>query len=354
MISIPHFILAANRATNRAPGPKTMPSNIHSKAKKHWPIFWRKYGKTCREWGNSRKTIAKQGKPPAGTWVLARLIFRRFCDKRNIPAFTGEVLDKDQKKTASKRIYNAFIKLNTKVKSLAKYLYSNDILYGAKVIKEIYKRTYYYRGSYFIETISHLKLNPKSDVDIRSILLKKGFILKNKAFVYTNGQAKISIIMAKDKLSILKEVNYKKQQILTILDTTEEDERKLKLLISKHIKQILKQKEAFTGKHFLKANVEGRQFPIIFSEDLSGKDQSNLDSLMNSLRTKELDYLFRTYNLDMLRNMGALFAYNLVIQLAKVFRGKNEKIPLLWQSILKKPKEYLDPAYIKYDEDIND
>ena len=346
---IAHYILAA---ISKAPGPKTMPSNIHEKAKKHWPIFWRKYGKICRDWGKSKNAVERHGKPPNGTWLLARSIFTKYCDKRNVPSFTDSVLDKDQKRVASKRIYNAFVIVNKKVKSLAKYLYTNNVLFGSKVIKEVYKRTYYKTGSYYIETISYFKLNPKSDISVRDILLKKGFMLKNKAFVYTNGQAKISIVIAKDKLSILKEVNYKRQQIFTILDTTEENERKLKLLISKHIKQILKQKEAFSGKHFLKAEVlEGRQLPVIFSEDLSDKDQSNLDSLMNSLRIKDTDYLFRTYNLEMLRNIGALFAYKLVIQLAKIFSGNDEKIPLLWESIIKNPKGYLDPLSI---EDNND
>ena len=309
-------ILASKR-----PGPKTMPTDITSQGKKIWAEFWKTYGKHCREYGTQNE--AKFDDAVDGTWSMARIIFRKYAEKRNIQPYARSAMSKTESDTVSKRIFNASKKLTKKVKVILGIFKRKDLLAGTKVLKETLESINYVRGNFVIKTKFAIKVN-SNDINLRDIFNPKGYTSKNKQFLLILGQDKLVFdnTISRKKLNGSKHIILTKQQVKSILELDNISIKNNKLVIKelgKHIKtDVLNDDESSVGKH-LTAKLEILE-PVTWENSVGIDFAQDLDD----------------------DSVATIFQYHFTLMLADVAQAKGESI-VLWDMIVKDPTEFLDP-----------
>jgi hypothetical protein len=244
------IIAGGGSLVSRFPGPKTKFNDIHVKAEPLWAEFWKKYGKACRAFGE--KNTSKYGNKYVGAWVLARTIFDRFCRKRNVPPYGGNI-SSDEHNRLKGRMYRDIIRVNEKLARMSVQFNMNGWLTSNKILKETLINVRNDRGTYTITTSSKLKMG--KDINVNEMLpyfTKNGFRKEGKFFIKNDGSHTVTFeLNKKNEIAINKYMKYMNQQVIIILGLNENLNTKKKITeeLSKHIRGILKDKKASLGKH---------------------------------------------------------------------------------------------------------
>lgn len=334
----------------KAPTLKNMPPDITPKAAKLWPEFFEKY-----------KKLIKGKDEPEEQMKIAIAVFRNYAIKRNINPFnkTSEnALDlrdniENRLRSNRSRILSKTLTIVRKLKKLSNF---------GRIYKEVLdeisvtNKTITINSSFKITTSDSIF---KGDTKKYIRAIKECSIKKGNYSFPVGDKYKHSITISEPESGmalVTMSLVFPKQFAEYVVILPEEDfkdNKKVEKAISKEYKKLIKDvpfnidrakavkvtAEADTNTDELHDFIDFSKIELSQSQKdmLVEIEERNMETPIMELETK--------YNLNYLRSLSSPeYQYSLVKLLVKIANTRGEAVPVSWESILKSPNRYLNPA----------